>query len=260
MEVAVLLPLKREVIYGPVNSRRLGRSLGINLSPSKYKLCSFNCVYCHYGWTRKLSADVSPYRDDMPTRAEVIAAVEEALKSPLEFEYITFSGNGEPTLHPQFPELVEDIVALRDRYRPSVKIGLLSNSTGLTNDRVRVVTPKIDFPMFKLDAGVEETFMAINRPAEGIRFATIVDHLASLSNILIQTVLIDGSPSNVTETELEAYFDRLRRIKPIEVHVYSIDRPVPETDISLVPPDKLRQIAERGTKETGITIKPFYPR
>ena len=256
----MLLPLKKEVIYGPVNSRRLGRSLGINLSPSRFKLCSFNCVYCHYGWTRKLAADVSSYRDDMPTREDVVTAVEAALKSPLEFEYITFSGNGEPTLHPDFPELIDDIVALRDRYRPSAKIGLLSNSTGLTNDRVRVVTPKIDFPMFKLDAGIEETFMAINRPAEGIRFATIVDHLASLSNILIQTVLIDGSPSNVTEDELKAYFDHIRRIKPIEVHIYSIDRPVPETDITLVPPDELRRIAEQGTRETGITITPFYPR
>jgi len=256
----MLLPLKKDIIYGPIYSRRLGKSLGINLSPGKYKLCSFNCVYCHYGWTRKLAADVSSYREDIPTRAEVFAAVETALSSSREFDYITFSGNGEPTLHPDFPELVDDVIALRDRYRPSAKIGLLSNSTGLIYERVRETVPKIDFPMFKLDAGTEKTFTAINRPAKGIRFAAIVDHLTSLSNILIQTVMIDGSPSNVSDDELKAYFDHIRRIKPIEVHIYSIDRPVPETDITLVPPDNLRQIAERGTKETGITITPFYPR
>lgn len=200
------------------------------------------------------------FRDDLPTRLEVEAAVEEALKPGLEFDYITFSGNGEPTLHPDFPKLVDDVVALRKLYRPKVKLGLLSNSTGLIHKSVRDVIPKMDFPMFKLDAGTEATYLAINRPAPGIGFNDIVDSLASLSNIIIQTVLIDGDPCNVAEAELDAYFDLLTRIKPREVHIYSIDRPVPKTEISLVSPERLEAIAEKGRKKTGIPIIAFYPR
>lgn len=252
--------LKPGIIYGPVDSRRLGRSLGINLSPSGYKLCSFNCVYCHYGWTRKLAASFDPFNDDLPSRLEVAAAVEEALKPGIEFDYITFSGNGEPTLHPDFPELVGDVIRLRDLYRPRARLGLLSNSTGLAHKSVREVIPRIDFPMFKLDVGTEATFKAVNRPARGITFAAIVDSLESLSDIIIQSVLIDGNPSNVTEDELDAYFDLLMRIKPREAHIYSIDRPVPKTDIELVSPERLEEIAEAGRKKTGIRIIAFYPR
>ncbi len=254
------LALQPGIIYGPVNSRRLGRSLGVNLSPSGYKLCSFNCVYCHYGWTRKLSSSFNTFHDDLPNRVEIKAAVEEALMPGREFDYITFSGNGEPTLHPDFPELVDDILALRDLYRPEVKLGLLSNSTGIVHKAVREAVAKIDYPMFKLDAGTGTIFKAINRPARGIDFSTTVDNLASLSNIIIQTMLLDGDPSNVTEAELDAYFAVLSRIRPREVHIYSIDRPVPKTEISLVSPERLEEIAERGRKKTGLPIIAFYPR
>ncbi len=256
----MLLLLKPGITYGPVNSRRLGRSMGINLMPGTFKLCSFNCIYCHYGWTRIITTDMEPYRDDLPTRTEVVAAVEKALCSSDDFEYITFSGNGEPTLHPDFPELVNDIGQLRDKYRPQVKIGLLSNSTGLERESVRASISGIDFPMFKLDAGIETTFRIINRPAKGVDFHAIVERLSGLSGILIQTVLIDGTPNNTSDEELDAYFALLGRIHPREVHIYSIDRPVPQTDIRLVPPERLRQIADEGRQKTGIEIKAFYPR
>jgi len=257
----VVLPLKSEIIYGPVNSRRLGKSLGINLMPGKFKLCSFNCVYCHYGWTQKhVVAIGDEYAEDIPDRDQVVAAIKEAMQSPLEFDYITFSGNGEPTLYPDFPRLVDDVVDLRNKYRPDVKLGLLSNSAGLDLPGVRESVPKIDFPMFKLDAGTEKTFRAINRPARGLKFETIINHLYSLDNILIQSVLVDGSPCNTTDAELDAYFEHLLRIQPIEVHLYSIDRPVPKTELKLVPPDKLKAIAERGREQTGLNIKAFYPR
>ena len=256
----MVLPLKPGIIYGPINSRRLGRSLGINLLPGTYKLCSFNCVYCHYGWTRKHTAVIGEENaGDLPLRIQVIAAVENALQSPLEFDYITFSGCGEPTLHPEFPRLVEDVVDLRNRYRPDARIGLLSNSAGLDFPGVRESITRIDFPMFKLDAGTEKTFRAINRPARGIKFDAIVRQLCALDNILIQSVLVDGAPCNTADAELDAYFDHLRRIRPIEVHLYSIDRPVPKTELRLVPPEKLKAIAERGRQKTGINIKAFYP-
>lgn len=256
----MLLSLQAGIIYGPVNSRRLGPSLGINLMPVHYKLCSFNCVYCHYGWTERHTLHVGECLPDLPAAGEVIQAVGRAALSPLDFDFFTFSGNGEPTLHPNFAELLDEVVRIRDRHRPRAKVALLSNSSGLLYSEVRSCAAKIDLPIFKLDAGNEATFHAVNRPAQGIAFARIVDLLASLEGIHIQTVLVEGAPSNVVDAELEAYFHHLRRIKPREVHLYSIDRPVPDGNISLVSPERLEQIARRGEEETGVSIRPFFRR
>jgi len=254
----MLLELHEGIIYGPIDSRRLGKSLGINLMPWRFKLCSFNCVYCHYGPTDELSFDMGEYADDLPDSDEVVRAVEGALKSSLEFGYVTFSGNGEPTLHPDFPELVDEIVGLRDRYRPDAKIALLSNSSALARSGVRKAVREIDVPVFKLDAGTERTFRAINRPAPGVEFDDIIERLSSLDGVLVQTVLVDGAPSNVGDGELESYFDLIDRIRPTEVHIYSIDRPVPNAGISLVSPERLKNIARAGREEKGIHFRAFF--
>ncbi len=170
-------------------SRRFGRSLGINLSPGSCKLCSFNCAYCHYGKTERLVADARQYKRDLPPYPEIIEAVQEALRSRMELDAVTFSGNGEPTLHPDFPALVEGVIYLRNKYRPRLKIALLSNSTGLGREDVRRAVMKLDLPVFKLDAGTEKTFRKINRPAAGVRFEEIVSHLKSLGNVYLQTIL-----------------------------------------------------------------------
>ena len=254
----MLLPLQTGILYGPVNSRRYGRSLGINLCPSGYKLCSFNCVYCHYGHTEKLAVDTTPYEKDLPTYDDVIRAVEEALQSPMELDTITFSGNGEPTLHPQFSEIADAVVRLRDRYRPGAKVALLSNSTGLAREGVRRSVSTLDLPVFKLDAGTERMFTRINRPAKNVRFEEIVCQLKTLGNIYIQTVLIVGTPSNTDPDELLAYLERIRDIRPKEVHVYSTDRPVADTRVSRVDPDWLEDIAFQIKDETGVPARAFY--
>lgn len=253
-----VLSLQKGILYGPVASRRLGRSLGINLMPVQYKLCSFNCVYCHYGWTEVCTGEVKNYVKDLPLFNDVVKAVEGVLQSPLQFDFLTFSGNGEPTLYPGFAELVDEVVRLKKKYRPELKVALLSNSTGLVHREVREVIKKIDLPVFKFDVGTEEKFNDINRPAPGINFNDITEMLCSLKDIYIQTVLMDGSPTNVNETDLTAYFEKIGRIRPNEVQVYSLDRPVPNTRISRVSPEKLEQIARQGEATTGITIKPFY--
>jgi wyosine [tRNA(Phe)-imidazoG37] synthetase (radical SAM superfamily) len=253
-----LLPLQSGILYGPVNSRRLGKSLGVNLMPGSYKLCSFNCVYCHYGWTKKQTIDFSKYRKDLPTIDEVVKSIAQALKSSLAFDFLTFSGNGEPTLYPQFTELVEEVVRLRNIYRPNVNLALLSNSTGLVSEDVLLSLSKIDFAFLKLDAGTEEKFRAINRPARGINFSQIIESLCSAKRLCIQTVLLEGNPSNVTKNDLEAYFQKISFIQPEEVHIYSIDRPVPNRTISLVSKDRLGEISDWGKKETGIEFRPFY--
>lgn len=256
----MLLPLQVKILYGPVNSRRLGKSLGINLMPGDYKLCSFNCVYCHYGWTKVHTTDARACLPDLPSPEQVIEAIRLAARSALDFDYLTFSGNGEPTLHPQFAELVDEVIKIRNEYRPGVKIALLSNSTGLVHARVRESIPKIDCPVFKLDVGTEEKFRAINRPAKGVEFTPILGFLSSLRDICLQTVLIEGTPSNVADEDLEAYFEQVARIRPREVHIYSIDRPVPDTRIALVSPPTLEEIARRGEKQTGVRMRAFYVR
>ena len=253
-----VLKLQDGVIYGPIASRRLGRSMGINLMPTKYKLCSFNCVYCHYGLTDKLSIDMTPFLTDLPDVDRAVKEVATVLQSKEAFDYLTFSGNGEPTLHPQFQELVMEITRLRARHRPSVKLALLSNSTGLIYESVRGSISAIDMPVFKLDAGSEEKFQQINRPSKDIRYTEIVELLASLSGIVLQTVFLDGKPNNTSDSDVELYAEKVKYIKPHAAHIYSIDRPVPDTDIKRVSPDKLKQIARYVEKTSGVNVIPFF--
>jgi wyosine [tRNA(Phe)-imidazoG37] synthetase (radical SAM superfamily) len=254
----MVLPLQDDVLYGPIHSRRLGQSLGINLLPSTYKLCSFNCLYCHYGWTEVQTLDVEPHALDLPQLKRVAERIRVALRSALEFDYLTFSGNGEPTLHPQFAEIVDQVVRLRDQYRPGVRLALLSNSTGLYRPDVRDCIGKIDLPIFKLDAGTAELFARINRPVRGVKFSAILDGLASLDQPHIQTLFVDGSPSNVTAKQLDAYMQHISRIKPAEVQIYSIDRPVPDRHLVRVTPQRLSDIARLGEAETGVPFRAFW--
>lgn len=254
----MLLAMHEGILYGPVNSRRYGRSLGINLMPAKDKLCSFDCVYCHYGLTKRCALNLSKFADELPSADDVIDAVESAMKSETAFDLITFSGNGEPTLHPDFPEIANAVVDLRNRFRPNVKAALLSNSTGLLRESVQEVLGRFDLPILKLDAGNAKMFRAINHPAHDVNFEEISYLLANAGDIVLQTVLVDGAPSNATAAELHSYFGQLANIRPVEVHLYSIDRPVPDAQIRLVPPEELRKIAVKATAETGVKVKVFH--
>jgi wyosine [tRNA(Phe)-imidazoG37] synthetase (radical SAM superfamily) len=253
-----VLPLQKGILYGPIHSRRLGKSLGINLMPSNYKLCSFNCVYCHYGWTKVHTRHARRFLKDLPEFDDVIKAITNALISKQQFDYITFSGNGEPTLYPQFASLAAELAKLRDRHRPDVKIALLSNSSGLSNPALKKSITYIDLPVFKLDAGKKETFSAINRPVQGVDFEEVFEQLSCLSGILIQTVLVRGTPCNTTEEELGAYLEKIKIIQPRKVHIYSIDRPVPNAKLERVLPERLEEIAHLGREKTGIEMQAFY--
>lgn len=254
----IMLSLQSGILYGPITSRRLGASLGINLMPTTYKLCSFNCVYCHYGFTDRLSLDMGKHIYDLPHLGDVLREVERALRSSMTFDYITFSGNGEPTLHRDFPEIAAGIHELRNRLRPDVRIALLSNSTGLLLRDLRRTLRYIDVPYFKVDAGTAALFQRINRPAAGVTFDEFITRLTRLRNIYVQTVLMAGDPSNVDPAALDAYFHVIAQIRPHEVQIYSLDRPVPDTHIRRVPPEELTRIAEQGQKETGTVFRPFY--
>jgi len=254
----MVLELKQGILYGPVNSRRYGKSLGINLMPADRKLCSFNCVYCHFGTTKRCTMNIDQYSDELPEPEEVIETLEKTLQTDLEMDLITFSGNGEPTLYPEFADLVEGVAELRGKYRPEAKIALLSNSTGLIYEDVVESLDMIDLPILKLDAGNEDTFRAINRPTRSVKFEEIYEKLFSLDGIYLQTVFVDGEPSNVGRRDIKDYIERVGRIRPQEVHIYSIDRPVPNTNLTLVSPDRLKRLAKQITTETGVPAKAFY--
>jgi wyosine [tRNA(Phe)-imidazoG37] synthetase (radical SAM superfamily) len=251
-----MLPLKQEIIYGPVHSRRLGRSLGINLLPTRRKVCSFDCVYCQYGRTRAKTLDPGP--EGFPTLDEVIAAVETALKSGPDFDTFTFSGNGEPTLHPHWPEIVETVRQLRDRYRPAARLALLSNSSTVARVGVRATLARLEAPIMKLEAGDEATFAALNCPASGISLEAIVEGLAQVPGLSIQSLMVEGAVTNSAGPAFEHWLETLARLKPVQVQVYSTDRPVPEAGVERVPPGRLQQIAARAVSQTGLDVRAYW--
>lgn len=251
-----MLPLKQEIIYGPVNSRRLGRSLGINLLPTGGKVCSFDCVYCQYGPTRVKALEPGPA--GFPPLGEVIAAVETALTSGPDCDSFTFSGNGEPTLHPQWPEIVEAVRLLRDRHRPAARLTLLSNSSTAARPAVRATLTRLEMPIMKLDAGDEATLAAINRPAKGICLEAIVEALAQIPGLNIQSLMVEGVVTNSAGPAFENWLSVLAALKPVQVQIYSTDRPVPEAGIERVPPERLQQIAARVVAHTGLDVRAYW--
>lgn len=251
-----MLPLKSTIVYGPVQSRRLGRSLGINLLPTQGKVCSFDCVYCQYGRTPRPTLD--PAAEGLPTVAAVSAAVESALQGPADFDTLTFSGNGEPTLHPDWPAVVETVRELRDRYRPTVRLAVLSNASTAIRPPIQATLGRLDAPIMKLDAGDEATFARVNCPAKGISLAAIVNGLAAVPGLVIQTLLLAGTVSNSTGAALEHWLGVLARLNPVAVQVYSTDRPVPAAGVEPVPPDRLQQIAARLAVQTGRAVNAYW--
>jgi wyosine [tRNA(Phe)-imidazoG37] synthetase (radical SAM superfamily) len=247
-----ILPLETGIVYGPIRSRRLGLSLGINLLPTGYKLCSFDCVYCHYGHTdvKSLSGDAR----DLPWSSDVLREVRAALHKYPNIDTITFSGNGEPTLHPAFFKIAAEVRDLRDELAPNVKLALFSNATTAHRAHVREALALFDLPMLKLDAGDPQTLAAINRPAPEVSWEQIVEGLGQTPNLVIQSVLIDGEVSNVKGAAFKAWIETLARLKPSRVQIYSTDYPVPENSVERVLPYELQRIAEEVGERTGLQI------
>jgi wyosine [tRNA(Phe)-imidazoG37] synthetase (radical SAM superfamily) len=250
-----VLKLQNGITYGPVASRRFGPSLGINLLPTSKKACSFNCVYCHYGWTDLHAGSPGMFAEFFPSVIEVNAAVadaiEEALENRVKINVITFSGNGEPTLHPRFGEVVGNVLLIRDKMLPGVPVQILSNSTTLSAPGVADALSRLDRRIMKLDAGNEELFTLINRPVKGLTLARVVKSLARLKDVTIQAAFMTGGIDNSGDAAVEDWIACLRTIAPLEVQIYSIDRPPADASLRRVPPERLAQIAER-VREEGI--------
>lgn len=247
-------------IFGPIHSRRLGTSLGINLTPNDGKICSFDCIYCEAGYNAQGpgTTGISP-REEVRTKLEQKLAAMKANGDRL--DVITFSGNGEPTLHPDFNGVVDDVIALRDRYYPQVKISVLSNSTMIDRPAIVEALKKVDNNILKLDSAIDRTMRLIDRPVNrNFNVADLVERLKQFSGqCIVQTMMLRGEHDgeridNTTDEEVEALLAAYLEIRPMEVMLYSIDRATPEENLQKVPKEELETIAERF-RAKGIKVQ-----
>lgn len=243
--------LFNDIVFGPVMSRRFGVSLGINLMPETMKYCTFNCIYCECGLT---TSDQEKHAR-LFTTGEIIEALlhrfEELKNEGLKPDNITFAGNGEPTLHPGFAEIIDRTIDLRGKFFPKAEITVLSNSTRLHIPSVKEALLKIDNNVLKLDAGSEQMYRLINRPVSPITLAEIVDRLVDFKgNLTIQTLFLRGMVNNqvvdnTTEEEVNLWLAHLKKIKPSLVMLYSFSRETPEKEIEQVGKAELLSIARK---------------
>ena len=240
--------LFNNIIYGPIHSRRLGTSLGVELMPLTHKLCTFNCVYCECGWNTPVSHPV------LPTREEVKAALEEKLMDLTtkdeRLTTITFSGNGEPTLHPEFLGIIEDTCALRDQYCPTAKVSVLSNSTQLGRPEVVEALRMCDNRILKLDAATDEMMQRIDLPVNThLTVTTIMDWLAQFDgDFTLQTCFLRGEHDgktidNTTPDQLNAWYRAVDSLRPKQIMIYVIDRKTPEEHLEKIPRPEMEAIA-----------------
>lgn len=241
------LPLQKGVIYGPVYSRRLGISLGLNILSIKYKFCHMNCIYCQYGWTQMQFDGSKIIGNDLPSAEEIEISLKDSLiklrEEKSHLDYITFSGNGEGTLHPDFCKIVNIVIKLRNEYYPGSKTAILSNSATVGDKAIRECLERLDKKIMKLDAGDEETFKKINHPPSYLSLEKIVNGLKLLNRVTIQSLFVDGPVTNTRDWQIEAWIEKLKIINPEEVEIYTIDRLPADRRIIAVSKEKMKEIA-----------------
>ena len=238
-----------KIIFGPVKSRRLGVSLGINLLPNDSKYCTYDCVYCECGWTYK------NHKAKLHPRKEVYKALDKMLQQMLTDgnppDNITFAGNGEPTVHPDFAGIIDDTIALRNKYFPKAQISVLSNATQVHKDSVMQALKKVDQNILKLDTANDRLLHIINRPTGKLDTRTIVERLKKFDgDLTIQTMFIRGSYKgehfdNTTPQEVANWLELIKEIKPKNVMIYPIERDTPTSGMVKIPKKELDLIGEQ---------------
>lgn len=249
--------LFHEIVYGPVHSRRMGSSLGVNLLPYDGKLCSFDCIYCECGFNKDFRT-----QSKLPTRELVKAALEDKLKSlqqeGVKLDVITFAGNGEPTMHPEFGGIIADTIEIRDQYYPETGISVLSNGMHISKKTVFEALRKVDNPILKLDSAFDETVRRIDRPNAPSYTVSkqVAQYKKFQGNFILQTMFLKGvfegkEIDNTTEKEISAWLELVMTLQPREVMIYTIDRETPASGLEKAPLAVLQNIAARVT-ESGI--------
>lgn len=247
--------LREEVVFGPIKSRRLGWSLGINLLPTKGKICNFDCIYCECGW----NADG---RDDtkLPSAAEVRSALEAKLADILlegtRVDSITFSGDGEPTLNPDFARIIDDTIALRDIYCPQAKVSVLTNATKLLSDTVFEALSKVDAPILKLDAPTDERARKINGALPSFKVDDVVKGMKRFEgDFILQTMFLKSDDFDSLEPQMLAkWMDIVREIRPRLIMAYTIARPTPQSGLSAYSAAQIRE-ALKPLEDEGFKIQ-----
>ncbi len=258
--VAMSLPLREHIVYGPVRSRRLGRSLGINLLPDGMKVCNMNCAYCQYGWTRG-AARYRGQGSGWPTVQAVEAAVAARLTKAADtgeiIDRITVAGHGEPTLHPEFEEISERLCAVRDRIVPGLPLAILSNSTTAGSDDVWSGLACYDDRYMKLDAGDPLTYANINGAHVGLH--SVIDALARVAPIVIQAMFVSDTKhvvENCGPSAVSAWIAAVEAARAREVHIYTLNRPPAQSSLRPVASRRLREIAEQ-VRAAGIPARVY---
>ena len=251
--------LFHEIVFGPVKSRRLGISLGINLLPASGKICTFDCIYCECGY----NAD-GRTEQGLPSRKMVAQALEAKLQelkaTGITPDVITFSGNGEPTLHPEFEKIINDTIELRNKYFPEAKISVLSNSTMIDKESVFRALNKGDNNILKLDSVFDDKVKLIDQPLQpSFSIAKLIENLKRFEgNLIIQTIFLKGTHNgrcvdNTDDEEVNAWIEILKEINPKQVMIYTIDRATPEKNLQKVSLEELNIIAGK-LKKAGFDV------
>lgn len=247
--------IREETVFGPIFSRRLGNSLGINLLPVSGKICTFDCIYCECGWNKD-------GRDDtrLPKAAEVKEALEAKLKQLAQdgtsVDSITFSGDGESTINPGFPQIIDDTIALRNKYYPKAKVSVLSNATQVHRPEIFAALCKVDNPIMKIDAPTNALIERINHPAPGYDVARVIEALKQFNgDFVLQTIFLKSKDFDSSSPEvLNGWMDIVRLLKPREVMAYTIDRPTPEEGLQKFTVEEMRSFL-KPLMEEGFNIQ-----
>lgn len=246
--------LFHDIVFGPIHSRRLGTSLGVNLSPKDGKWCNFNCVYCECGWNEENREDTR-----LPSKDEVFNALETTLSSlhrqDRNIDTITFSGNGEPTLHPDFPEIIDFTLNLRNKYFKNAKISVLTNATRLEKESVTEALKKIENPILKIDSCSEDFIKLVDNPQAPYSLEKVLKSIESFNgNFILQTMflrgVINGIKVDSTDKDLvDGWLNIVRKIKPREIMVYTLNRETPLKSLEKVSVEEMRRITEPLVEE-----------
>ncbi|MDR1380419.1 MAG: radical SAM protein [Tannerella sp.] len=248
-----------EIVYGPVKSRRLGTSLGINISPANGKRCTFNCIYCECGLNeeRRTKTPAPPRESVKQALTEKLTAMRTEGICP---DVITFSGNGEPTMHPDFAAIIDDTLEIRDRLCPEAKVAVLSNSTMLHREDVIRALCKADENLMKLDAANDDLIGWIDQPEiHGFTAEKLIGQLCRFNGkLIIQTIFLEGehrgvSIDNTRDEDVARWIEALKKIRPQKVMIYTVSRETPVKTLRKTPVETLEQIAEK-VRQAGFEV------
>jgi wyosine [tRNA(Phe)-imidazoG37] synthetase (radical SAM superfamily) len=225
--------------------------------PGDLKVCPFNCIYCQYGFTTPAGFKMQYDRALLPDIGQIEKALIEGIEKNPNSAYITFSGNGEPTVHPDFPEIVDMVIKTRDRLLPSARTAILSNAATITDPKIVAALDKLDCRFMKLDCGDETTFRRYNRCHKSIAFVSVVSGLAKMRDIVIQALFAGGTHGNASDDNIKHWIDAIGIVKPLECHIYSLDRDPADKRLVKLDKSALTEIKEAAERQTNVPVEVF---